>query len=244
MFALDPFSPEQVAISTDGKLAVYDDNATGLYLCNTDTKQKEKILSAKDNGQMYANKNKLQFTISEIAFGQNDDKIIFGAGCEDCSSKTGDQSISGYGSVTLDGKELYVEKAGDEYNTISYFPKFAIISQMCGFTSPTGKIMKYSFSDNKTKVMQLKTKGESNNLYSSNEGNIIATTEENRDKGWNIRFYNTKSGELMKEEKYNNLSLENYSSPRIFVFENQNIAVLYSSSLKEKGKDVLHVIQL
>ena len=242
MFALDPLLTDEIAVSTDGKLAVYDDSTNGLYLCNTDTKQKEKILYAKDNELIY--KNKLQFFISGIAFGQNDDKIIFRASCLDYPSKDGDQSIPGYGSVTLDGKELYVEKAGDEYNKMEAFSEFAIISQDCGFTSPTGKIMKYSFSDNKTEVIQLRTKEESNNLYSSSEGNIIATTEENGDKGWNIRFYNTKSGELIKEQKYNDLSSKNYHRPRIFIFENQNIAVLSAGSSKEKGKDVLHVIQL
>ncbi|MBD5544816.1 MAG: hypothetical protein HDR01_11415 [Lachnospiraceae bacterium] len=242
MFALDPFLATDVAVSTEGKLAVYDDNSNGLYLCNPDTKEKEEILCGKDEELVYD--NKLQFRIAnEIAFGKNDEKIIFGAACLNYPAEDGEESIPGYGSITLDGKELYVEKAADEYNIMDAFPEFAIISQDCGFTSPTGKVMKYSFSDNKTEVIQLKSKEESNNLFSSSEGNILATSEENGDKGWNIRFYNTDSGELMGEQAYNALSSENYGRPRIYVFENQNIAVLYFGSLEENGKDVLSTMQ-
>lgn len=243
MFALNPFATTCVAVRTDGKLAVYDDNSNGLYLCNPDTKEKEEILCGKDEELVYD--NKLQFQIANgIAFGENDGKIIFGAACLDYPSEYGEESITGYGSVTLDGKELYVEKAVDEYNIMDFFPEFAIISQDCGFTSPTGKVMKYSFSGNKTEVIQLKSQKESNNLYSSSEGNILASSEENENMGWNIRFYNTNSGELIEEQAYNVLSSESYRSPRIYVFENQNIAVLCFGSLEENGKDVLYVMQL
>ena len=243
MFALDPVLVTDVVVSTHGKLAIYDDISNGLYLCNPDTKEKEEILCGKDKELVYD--NKLQFRIAnEIAFGESDGKIIFGVACTDYPSGEGEESITGYGSVTLDGKELYVEKAVDEYNNMDVFPEFAIISQDCGFTSPTGKVMKYIFSDNKTEVIQLKSKEESNNLYSSSEGNILASSEENGDKGWNIRFYNTNSGELIEEQAYNALSSESYRSPKIYVFENQNIAVLYFGSLEENGKDVLYVMQL
>ncbi|MCM1161864.1 MAG: hypothetical protein NC412_11640 [Roseburia sp.] len=242
MFALNPFLATDVAVSMDGKLAVYDDNLNGLYLCNPETKEKEEILCGKDEELVYD--NKLQFRIgNEIAFGENDDKIIFGAACLNYPVGDGEESIPGYGSVALDGKELYVEKAADEYNIMNAFQEFAMISQDCGFTSPTGKVMKYSFSDNKTEVIQLKSKEESNNLFSSSEGNILAASEENGDKGWNIRFYHTDSGELMGEQAYNALSSESYGHPRIYVFENQNIAVLYFGSLEENGKDVLSIMQ-
>lgn len=243
MFALDPFLVTDVAVSADGKLAVYEDRSNGLYFCNPDTKEKEEILCAKDNELVYD--NRLQFRIAnEIAFGENDSKIIFGAACMDYPFKDGEESITGYGSITLNGKELYVEKAVDEYKNMDVFPEFAIVSQECGFTSPTGNILKYSFSDNKTEVIQLKSKEESNNLYSSSEGNILASSEENGNTGWNIRFYNTNSGELIGEWAYNALSSESYRSPRIYVFENQNIAVLYFGTLEENGKDVLYVMQL
>lgn len=243
MFALNPFLVTDVAVSTDGKLVIYEDSSNGLYLCNPDTKEKKEILCVKDNELVYD--NKLQFRIANgIAFGKNDDKVIFGALCLDYPFKDNAESVTGYGSVSLDGKELYVEKAADEYQNINTFPDFSIISQECGFTNPTGKVLKYSSSDNKTEVIQLKTNEESNNLYSSSEGNILASSEENGDMGWNIRFYNTNSGELIEEQAYHALTSKSYRSPKIYVFENQNIAVLYFSSLEENGKDVLYVMQL
>ena len=135
-FGIDPSFVQYAAVNKSGKLAVYDDQYRQLYLCDTDTKKKKKIFGESNSELVYD--NEIQFTISGgIEFVQNDEKIAFKAECMDYPTKEGAKAFLGIGSVSLDGKECYVTKSGDEYTELESFDNYAILSQDCGFTSPT-----------------------------------------------------------------------------------------------------------
>lgn len=241
-FGLNPSFVQYAAVSKSGKLAVYEDEYRQLYLCDADTKKKKKILGERNAELVYD--NKIQFTISGgIEFVQNDEKIVFKAECMDYPIKEGAKDFLGIGSVSLDGKEYYVTKSGDEYTKLESFHNYAILSQDCGFTSPTGEVIKYIFDTDSTEIINLKTNGESESLYCSQGGNILATSEENGDKGWNIRFYDAKSGEFIADKLYDKLPSGNYREPKIYVFEELNIALLFFKTEAENSKDVFGVVQ-
>lgn len=241
-FELDPSYVDDVAVSKSGKIAVYDE-CRGLYLCDTETKKKKKILG--DNSSELIYDNKLQFTISGgIEFAQNDKRIVFQADCMNYPASEMERGCCGIGSVTIDGKKYFVEKAGDEYSELESFDKYAILSQDCGFTSPTGEVIKYIFDTDSTETIELKAKEESESLYCSQRGNIIATSEENGDKGWNIRFYDAETGKVLREESCDRVSSKKYREPKIYVFEELNVAILLFQSEDGKSKDKFVVMQI
>lgn len=241
-FGLNPDFVQYVSVNKFGNLAVYDDEYRKLYLCDIDTKKKKKIFG-KSNAELVYD-NKIQFTISGgIEFAQNDERIVFKAECLDYPVEDGTNDFLGIGSVSLDGKEYYVTKAGDEYTKLESFHNYAILSQDCGYTSPTGEVIKYMFDTDSTEIINLKTNGESESLYCSKNGNILATSEENGDNDWNIRLYDAKSGELIVDILYDKLSSGNYREPQIYVFEELNIALLFFRTEDENSKDAFGVVQ-
>lgn len=241
-FGLNPDFAQYIAVSKSEKLAVYDDEYRQLYICDIDTKKKKKIFG-KSNAELVYD-NKIQFTISGgIEFVQNAERIVFKAECMEYPVEDGANDFSGIGSVTLDGKEYYVTKAGDEYTELESFNNYAILSQDCGFTSPTGEVIKYIFDTDSAEIISLKTNGESESLYCSKSGNILSTSEKSGDNDWNIRFYNAKSGEVIEDKLYNELSSGNYREPQIYVFEEFSIALLFFGSEDENSKDKFAVIQ-
>lgn len=241
-FGLNPDFAQYVAVSKSGKLAVYDEEYRQIYLCDTDTEKKKKIFG-KSNAELIYD-NKMQFTISGgIEFVQNDERIVFKADCMDYPLEDGANGFVGIGSVSLDGKEYYVTKAGNEYTELESFHNYAILSQDCGFTSPTGEVIKYIFDTDSTEIINLKTNGESESLYCSQSGNILATSEENGGNDWNIRFYDAKSGEFIADKLYDELPSGNYREPKIYVFEELNIALLFFRTEDENSKDAFGVVQ-
>lgn len=241
-FGLNPDSAEYVAVNQSGNLAVYDDIFGVLYLCDIDTKKKKKIFGKRNDALVYD--HKLQFTISGgIAFAENDERIVFKAECRDYSAEEGRSDVCGIGSVRLDGKEYEVTKAGDEYTKLEVFNHYAMLSQDCGYTIPTGKVIKYMIDTNCAEMINLKTKEESESLYCAKNGNIVATSEKSKENHWNIRFYDATLGELISEKRYDALPLGNYREPKIYVFEKYNIALLYWETEDENSKDAFGFVQ-
>ena len=119
-----------------------------------------------------------------------------------------------------------------------------INTQYCGFTSPTGEVIKYIFDTDSTETIELKAKEESESLYCSQRGNIIATSEENGDKGWNIRFYDAETGKVLREVSCDRVSSKKYREPKIYVFEELNVAILLFQSEDGKSKDKFVVMQI
>lgn len=241
-FGLKSYFPQSVAVSESGKLAVYDDECSELYLCDKDTKEKKKVFG--DSSAEIIYDNKIQFMISGgIEFVQNEKRIAFKAECMDVPVSDGADSYSGIGSVTTDGEDFFVEKAGNEYTKLESFHDYAILSQDCGLTSPTGEVIKYRFDTDCTETIELKSKVESENVYCSQNGRILATSEENGEDGWNIRFYDADAGELLMEKAYEGVSSQKYSEPKIYVFDDISAAVVFLKSEDENSKDEFSVFQ-
>lgn len=242
-FDLNPDFVQYIAVSKSGKIAVYDANCSELYLCDIDTKEKKKIFGENDTELIY--NNQIQFTISGgIEFVQDDERIVFKADCMDYPIEDGANSYCGIGSVTTEGKECFVEKAGVEYSKLESFDNYAILSQDCGFSSPTGGVIKYSFDTDCTETVELKTKEESESLCCSENGSILAASEGNGDKGWNLRFYDAETGKFLGEESYDELSSEKYRKPKIYTYENLNVAILLFYTNDENGKDKFVIMQI
>lgn len=240
-FGLNPNFVQNVAVGKSGKLAVYEDENKQLYLCDTDTKKKKKILGDSDKELIYKDIQCIGFC--GIEFIQNDEKIAFLAECLDYPVDSDSENYYGMGSVSLDKGEYKVSKIGKEYSELAVFDSYAVLSQDCGFTNPTGKVNKYIFDINRAEDIKLETSGESESVYCSKSGNILATSEKNGYNSWNIRLYDAKSGELIMDKLYDELPSGNYREPQIYVFEKLNISLLFFRTEDENSKDTFGIVQ-
>ena len=238
---INTMSIENVAMDRKGNLAFYDEDAGCLYYCNSVTKEKRKVLKAVRNRLIYD--KKLEFCISNgLEFTEDDKKLLFGVTCMDLSS--GESSVDGYGSVDVNGENLFVESIGEEYSVMYHRDGKAIFSQSCGFTIPTGEIYVYDTADNSRKSVKLTSSEESDNVDLSDQGKLMATSCVEGKNSWKLSFYDVETGELMQAKVYDKLNTEQYINPRIFVFEELNIAILFIRTTEENCKDVLEVLHL
>lgn len=238
---INTMSIENVAMDRKGNLAIYDEDAGCLYYCNSVTKEKRKVLKAVRNRLIYD--KKLEFCISNgLEFTEDDKKLLFGVTCMDLSS--GESSVDGYGSVDVNGENLFVESIGEEYSVMYHRDGKAIFSQSCGFTIPTGEIYVYDTADNSRKSVKLTSSEESDNVDLSDQGKLMATSCVEGKNSWKLSFYDVETGELMQAKVYDKLNTEQYINPRIFVFEELNIAILFIRTTEENCKDVLEVLHL
>lgn len=237
---INTMSIENVAMDRKGNLAIYDEDAGCLYYCNSVTKEKRKVLKAVRNRLIYD--KKLEFCISNGLEFTADDKLVFGATCMDLSS--GESSVDGYGSVDVNGENLFVESIGEEYSVMYHRDGKAIFSQSCGFTIPTGEIYVYDTADNSRKSVKLTSSEESDNVDLSDQGKLMATSCVEGKNSWKLSFYDVETGELMQTKVYDKWNTEQYLNPRIFVFEELNLAILFIRTTEENGRDVLEVLHL
>lgn len=238
---INTMSIENVAMDRKGNLAIYDEDAGCLYYCNSVTKEKRKVLKAVRNRLIYD--KKLEFCISNgLEFTEDDKKLLFGVTCMDLSS--GESSVDGYGSVDVNGENLFVESIGEEYSVMYHRDGKAIFSQSCGFTIPTGEIYVYDTADNSRKSVKLTSGEESDNVDLSDQGKLMATSCVEGKNSWKLSFYDVETGELMQTKVYDKWNTEQYLNPRIFVFEELNLAILFIRTTEENGRDVLEVLHL
>lgn len=238
---INTMSIENVAMDRKGNLAIYDEDAGCLYYCNSVTKEKRKVLKAVRNRLIYD--KKLEFCISNgLEFTEDDAKLLFGVTCMGLSS--GESSMDGYGSVDVNGENLFVEQIGEEYSVMYYRDGKVVFSQSCGFTIPTGEIYVYDAADNSRKSMKLTSGEESDNVDLSDQGKIMATSCVEGKNSWKLSFYNVETGELIQSKVYDKWNTEQYINPRIFVFEELNLAILFIRTTEENCKDVLEVLYL
>lgn len=238
---INTMSIENVAMDRKGNLAIYDEDAGCLYYCNSVTKEKRKVLKAVRNRLIYD--KKLEFCISNgLEFTEDDKKLLFGVTCMDLSS--GESSVDGYGSVDVNGENLFVESIGEEYSVMYHRDGKAIFSQSCGFTIPTGEIYVYDTADNSRKSVKLTSSEESDNVDLSDQGKLMATSCVEGKNSWKLSFYDVETGELMQTKVYDKWNTEQYLNPRIFVFEELNLAILFIRTTEENGRDVLEVLHL
>lgn len=239
-WGVNTMSVENVAMDRKGNLAIYDEDASCLYYCNSVTKEKRKVLKAVRNRLIYD--KKLEFCISNGLEFTADDKLVFGATCMDLSS--GESSVDGYGSVDVNGENLFVESIGEEYSVMYHRDGKAVFSQSCGFTIPTGEIYVYDTADNSRKSVKLTSSEESDNVDFSDQGKLMATSCVEGKNSWKLSFYDVETGELMQAKVYDKWNTEQYINPRIFVFEELNLAILFIRTTEENGRDVLEVLHL
>lgn len=240
-WGVNTMSVETVAMDRKGNMAIYDEDTGCLYYCDSATQKKKKILKADKKRLIYD--KKLDFCISNgLEFAEDDTKLVFGTTCMDLTS--GESSVDGYGCVDVDGRHLFVEQIGEEYNVLYPEDGKVVFSQACGFTEPTGEIYIYDTADNSRKSMKLASGEESDNVDLSDQGNVIATSCVDGKHRWKFRFYDKETGELVQTQSYEKLNTEQYINPRILVFEECNLAILFIRTTEEDCRDMLDVLHL
>lgn len=241
-FGLNPISVNYIAINEQEQMAIYDDNSSTIYLCNLKNGEKHKIFGGIEEELVYDN---ILFSIvGDIEFAQDNKQIVFLAECNDLPLEDNVEGICGIGSVSIDGKNYCVKKTGKEYNRISTYEKFSIISQDCGFSKPTGEAIKYTFDNSEMRKISLSSKEESNSVYCSDGGSILAASNKNGSKGWDVHFYDVQSGENIANKSYDEYLVEEYREPKIYILDNLKVALVLFESDSEEKADEIDVIRL
>lgn len=239
-YGLNPGFPDCVAVNEAGEIAVYEEMSGELYVCSGENKKK--ILGDLEEEMVYD--GRIQFRITGgIEFVQNSSKIQFQADCLDYPLEDLGMEYCGIGTVAVDNQTVTLHKTGREYRRVQTYPKYSIVSQDCGFTEPTGEVVKYVYGTEEIEWIQLHSSCESGQLYASADGTTWITYEQTGASQWMIRFYGAEDGALHKEVTVDGLSGDSYSGPKVYMCQGTQQAVLYFRSLEEGTPDVFRIIE-
>lgn len=225
---LEPIFPHNVSVSSDGKLLAVDDGTTGLYLFEPQTKKTEQIL-AFDNISTVAG-------LTQIAFTDHNQRIVFTG--QRIPQNT-DKGESIYGSVKLDGSDLFTE-AGNDLSEVTAYDSVVLFGQEIPETEASGEAFIYRPASHLTARFLLTQTEESAHLWGSQEGRYYGASAKNKD-GWTVRLYKMDSGKEIYESNFS-YDIEQYRNPRIYIFDTAEVMVLYFGPLGDNPDYKIEVV--
>lgn len=186
------FLLDAISFSADGKLAAYAILA-GLYVFDFKKGSTTKIVDletedGKDRAGIVA--------FEQIGFTNNDKTIAFKAQSADVPAIPDKPSFDTCGIVHTDGSGLsnrtfnnYTCKELTAYNKSLLFAE--------DFTKTTGNMLVMESPSGKEAIHKVTNKDESGHISGSDSGRYFATSVSNKkDTGWEVRIYNTETGNL------------------------------------------------
>lgn len=208
----------KTAPSRDGNRVVVCESGKGISIYDVNTLTKIEVLSV--NGKDNAGLTGGLCSVSQVAFAENDSRIVF----------LGDYIENGegnkcYGSVKTDGSDLSVHK-GNTFDIMNVFSEHTIFSEELPDDRVSGQVWVYYPSEDRTQIIQMSEKRESNLVYGSDKGNYFVTAVENENIGWVLRLYDIRTAELVSTKLYELENTEAYRDPHICYLEEQQTAVL------------------
>nr|WP_314459813.1 hypothetical protein [uncultured Clostridium sp.] len=188
-------SPQQVAISKDGKNIAFATN-TGLYIYNIDTKTKTTLIDLSDEDD--EKRNGLAW-FDKVAFVKNGSSLAFMAQSFDVPAINGKDAYDTYGTIDISGSNLILNKSKDyTVKQLLAFNDFMLLGD--DFMAPSGKLLKLDLSTMKPETFNTQTQKESGSIFGSEKGGYFATSVVNKD-NITVRVYSMDTGLMLMEEK-------------------------------------------
>lgn len=222
-------STQLVAVSRDGQKLAFASNA-GLFLYDIKDKTKTTLVNLIDDN---SKKRMGLAQFEQIAFVKDDHLISFKSQSFDIPAVEGKPSFDTYGTINIDGTDLSVKRNTDysvkqmlAYNTFLFLAE--------DFTVPSGKLMVYDLSSDKSKILKTTTKKESGSVYGSEKGQYFATSIVNKD-NVTVRIYDTQSGSLLMEEPIVKDNVYMEREPEVRIIDSMRMCIVL---LGNRQKDI------
>lgn len=214
-YNLQPSVPDDITANNNGDIAIYDSNR-GLFLIRQNAETVESIITMDEYGLVNISGYKIRIN-DNIQFGNEETIYCLAVNLE------GDNSIYGVLKINLEDRTMNFFDLGDEYTNLLVGNKYACIAQECGYTSPTGKIIRI---DSKGKNgITCDDKKESGRVFLSDEGNYLCTIIED-DNLWKLRVYDVEKGEKVQDITVSDISTEEYVTDAL-IFEDEKTLIVW-----------------
>ncbi len=183
--------PAKIAVSQSGEKILIA-TMEHLYVYDVSTEEKNIVLD-------YSEENNGIQSISEMAFVDNDTRIVFTAETFDLPLQDGVGSFETYGFMSLDGTIITNKKPsyGNDTNLRITAYKDYVLFEDAG-RNPSGKVLVVDVKTHEEKIYDVAKRGERMSLFGSNQGNYFAVGIENKDE-LSIEVYETDSGERIHQ---------------------------------------------
>jgi len=183
--------PAKIAVSQSGEKILIA-TMEHLYVYEVSTEEKNIVLD-------YSEENNGLQSISEMAFVDNDTRIVFTAETFDLPLQDGVGSFETYGFMSLDGTIITNKKPsyGNDTNLRITAYKDYVLFEDAG-RNPSGKVLVVDVKTHEEKIYDVAKRGERMSLFGSNQGNYFAVGIENKDE-LSIEVYETDSGERIHQ---------------------------------------------
>ena len=218
----DAIDGNGISVSHDGsKIAVIQSNGVILYdVRNTD---KRKLLKKRETLGNFVLE---PVGIEKIEFTKDDAMLTFFASVLPVDAVEGEEGISAWGTVSLDGKKKSIDGDSSYFAEEMYVYKDNLILPE-NFEHNSGKLLKVNYKTRKKSFLSFSSENEGKDgVYPSGNGGYFATACLLRH-GMVVRVYSIKTGELLQEKKIQNKKEEFfYRIPQIYLVDDTRFCMI------------------
>ena len=208
---LEPTFTKNVSVSSEGNLLAIAD--TGIWLFDVQAGEKKELLNFENPDALCG--------LDKIAFTERDKQIAFAG--QRISQNT-NKSESVYGSINVDGTDLFTE-AGKALSKLAAYDSTILFWQEVEDGDASGEACVYLPASHSTSRFPLAEKAESVRLWGSQEGGYFGSSVKNKD-GFTVRLYQMSDGSQIYESAYPYVPSQ-YMSPHIYIFDAAKVIILY-----------------
>ena len=210
-----------VAASTDGKKLAFSAMG-GLYLYDLESGSLTTLLNVAQNAGTAGISISM---LSGAAFAQDNSQIVFFGSGSSIPAADGEEDLSIYGSIAVDGSGLKLTKpSAYEMEEIQSSASRLFFPQT--FTQADGTLFWIDRATGSTNTLSFSTNSEGKDgVYSSEHGDYVATAV--LDGSLTVRVYDVASGELIATEVIENSDTTYFNRiPRIYLLDGAKTAVV------------------
>ena len=208
---LEPIFTQNVSVSSDGNLLAIAD--TGIWLFDMQAGEKKELLTFENPDVLCG--------LDKIAFTEHDKQIAFTG--QRISQNT-NKGESVYGSINIDGSDLFAE-AGKDLSKLAAYDSTVLFWQEVEDGDASGEACVYLPASHSISQFPLVEKAESVRLWGSQEGGYFGSSVKNKD-GFTVRLYQMTDGSRINESAYS-YAPSQYMSPHIYIFDTAKVMILY-----------------
>lgn len=213
-------STQLVTMSKDGRKIAFATNG-GLFLYDINDKTKITLVNLLDDD---SEKRMGLALFEQIAFVNDDNMIAFKSQSFDVPAVNGKASFDTYGTINIVGTGLSVNRSTDySVKQMIAYNSFLFLTE--DFTVPSGELMVFDLSSDKSETLKTTTKKESGNVFGSEKGQYFATSIVNQD-NVTVRIYDMKNGSLLMEESIVKESVYMEREPEIRIIDDMRTCIV------------------
>lgn len=218
----DIYDAACIAVSRDGgKIAVATEK--GIFLWDVQSEKRQKIL---DFAKKQVIEHLVLDRVNQIAFMKDDKRLAFFSSVLPESAPDGEESISAWGTVALDGKGLNMSSDADYHaEEMQVYDDCLVLSE--SFEHNSGRLLKVDMGSGKKSFIPFSDKSEGKDgVYSSADGKYFATACL-AGNSVTVRIYDMEQGRVLLKKTMKNKKEEYfYRIPRIYLMDKEKTCVV------------------